>query len=97
MELRGHENAVEVVIFAPLAAYAAIRELAGIPVSIFWFHASYLITLTLERRILTVPNDMACMLLPGPETRPSNFGTHKADKCYEIWQVARILSSKVAF
>ena len=34
MELRGHENAVEVVAFAPLAAYAAIRELAGIPVRI---------------------------------------------------------------
>ncbi|KAJ7074078.1 WD40-repeat-containing domain protein [Mycena amicta] len=31
MEFRGHENAVEVVAFAPLAAYAAIRELAGIP------------------------------------------------------------------
>jgi platelet-activating factor acetylhydrolase IB subunit alpha len=32
MELRGHENAVEVVAFAPPAAYPAIRELAGIPV-----------------------------------------------------------------
>ncbi|KAJ7882133.1 WD40-repeat-containing domain protein [Mycena leptocephala] len=31
MELRGHENAVEVIAFALLAAYAAIRELAGIP------------------------------------------------------------------
>ncbi|KAJ7481199.1 WD40-repeat-containing domain protein [Mycena galericulata] len=31
MELRGHENAVEVVAFAPPVAYAAIRELAGIP------------------------------------------------------------------
>ncbi|KXN86934.1 Nuclear distribution protein PAC1 [Leucoagaricus sp. SymC.cos] len=30
-ELRGHENDVEVVVFAPIAAYAAIRELAGIP------------------------------------------------------------------
>nr|VWP00209.1 Reducing polyketide synthase FUB1 (EC (Fusaric acid biosynthesis protein 1) [Ganoderma boninense] len=30
-ELRGHEHTVEVVAFAPLAAYAAIRELAGIP------------------------------------------------------------------
>lgn len=31
-DLRGHENDVEVVVFAPVAAYAAIRELTGIPV-----------------------------------------------------------------
>ncbi|KAG2019972.1 miller-Dieker lissencephaly protein [Coprinopsis cinerea AmutBmut pab1-1] len=30
-ELRGHENDVEAVAFAPISAYAAIRELAGIP------------------------------------------------------------------
>jgi platelet-activating factor acetylhydrolase IB subunit alpha len=30
-EMRGHENVVEIVVFAPLSAYAAIRELAGIP------------------------------------------------------------------
>lgn len=34
MEMRGHEHDVEVVVFAPIAAYAAIRELAGIPVSV---------------------------------------------------------------
>ncbi len=33
MEFRGHDNAVEVVSFAPISAYGAIRELAGIPVS----------------------------------------------------------------
>ena len=32
MELRGHDHVVEVVTFAPIAAYSAIRELAGIPV-----------------------------------------------------------------
>ena len=32
VELRGHEHTIEVVVFAPIAAYAAIRELAGIPV-----------------------------------------------------------------
>ncbi|KAK2466814.1 hypothetical protein APHAL10511_001072 [Amanita phalloides] len=31
MEMRGHDNDVEVVVFAPIVAYAAIRELAGIP------------------------------------------------------------------
>jgi platelet-activating factor acetylhydrolase IB subunit alpha len=29
MELRGHEHVVEVAIFAPVAAYGAIRELVG--------------------------------------------------------------------
>ena len=32
MEFRGHDNVVEVVAFAPVAAYAAIRELGGLPV-----------------------------------------------------------------
>ena len=32
MEFRGHDNVVEVVAFAPIAAYAAIRELGGLPV-----------------------------------------------------------------
>ena len=31
-ELRGHEHVVEVAVFAPIAAYSAIRELAGITV-----------------------------------------------------------------
>lgn len=31
-ELRGHEHVVEVAIFAPASAHAAIRELAGIAV-----------------------------------------------------------------
>ncbi|KAG6854732.1 protein with putative role during mitosis [Blastosporella zonata] len=31
LELRDHQNDVEVVAFAPIAAYAAIRELTGIP------------------------------------------------------------------
>jgi platelet-activating factor acetylhydrolase IB subunit alpha len=39
MELRGHEHVVEVVTFAPVSAYSAIRELAGIPVG-FIHHKS---------------------------------------------------------
>ncbi|KAF9246371.1 WD40-repeat-containing domain protein [Melanogaster broomeanus] len=31
MELRGHDHQVEVVVFAPVASYNAIRELAGVP------------------------------------------------------------------
>lgn len=30
MELRGHDHVVETVAFAPISAYAVIRELAGI-------------------------------------------------------------------
>lgn len=30
--MRGHDNAVEVVAFAPVAAYPSIRELAGLAV-----------------------------------------------------------------
>jgi len=33
MELRGHEHVVECAVFAPVIAYPAIRELAGLPVS----------------------------------------------------------------
>jgi hypothetical protein len=33
MELRGHEHVVEVAVFAPVAAYPAIRELGGLTVS----------------------------------------------------------------
>jgi len=31
--MRGHDNVVEVAVFAPVAAYAPIRELAGLAVS----------------------------------------------------------------
>ncbi|EMD38189.1 hypothetical protein CERSUDRAFT_113343 [Gelatoporia subvermispora B] len=31
VELRGHDHTIEVVVFAPTAAYPSIRELAGIP------------------------------------------------------------------
>lgn len=31
-ELRGHDNVVEIVVFAPISAYPAIQELAGIAV-----------------------------------------------------------------
>ena len=30
VELRGHENVVETIVFAPVSAYAAIRELGGL-------------------------------------------------------------------
>lgn len=30
-ELRGHEHVVEVAVFAPVTAYSALFELAGLP------------------------------------------------------------------
>lgn len=33
-EFRGHDNVVEVAVFAPVASYPALRELAGIAVSL---------------------------------------------------------------
>jgi hypothetical protein len=74
MEMRGHENDVEVVVFAPIAAYAPIRELAGIPVGA---HRSLLHTSnTLPRKLIAV-NDMAYMWPAAQETRPSSYGIHK--------------------
>lgn len=40
IELRGHEHVVECAAFAPLAAYAPIRELTGLTVSLFRERAS---------------------------------------------------------
>ena len=34
MELRGHDHVVEVITWAPISAYTAIRELAGLPVGV---------------------------------------------------------------
>jgi hypothetical protein len=36
MVLRGHEHVVECAEFAPVAAYASIRKLAGLTVSAFY-------------------------------------------------------------
>lgn len=49
MEFRGHDNDVEVVVFAPITAYGPIRELAGIPVChLACTRSSKLIDLVLE-------------------------------------------------
>lgn len=45
-ELRGHEHVVEVAVFAPPAAYPAIREVAGITVRLL----SHLVLCAVERR-----------------------------------------------
>ena len=48
--MRDHEHDVEVVAFAPLAAYAAIRELAGIPVSNPFSHPSLFVLMTFHNQ-----------------------------------------------
>ena len=66
MEMRGHEHDVEVVVFAPVAAYAAIRELAGIPVSVHTFLACA--SNNLSSNPIAV-SDMVYISLAAPETR----------------------------
>ena len=34
MEFRGHDHIIEIAVFAPVVAYPAVRELAGLPVRI---------------------------------------------------------------
>jgi len=34
MEFRGHDHIIEIAVFAPVVAYPAIRELAGLPVRV---------------------------------------------------------------
>jgi hypothetical protein len=43
MEMRGHENVVEAVVFAPVVAYAAIQELASIEVGCLITRIPYVI------------------------------------------------------
>lgn len=47
MEFRGHDHIIEIAVFAPVVAYPAIRELAGLPVSVRLLMTSgdFLITL----------------------------------------------------
>jgi hypothetical protein len=66
MEMRGHEHDVEVVVFAPISAYAAIRELAGIPVSVHTFLARA--SDNLSSNPIAV-SDMAYISLAVPGTR----------------------------
>jgi hypothetical protein len=67
MEMRGHEHDVEVVVFAPIAAYTAIRELAGIPVGVCYSFSH--ISNNLPSKLIAV-NDMAYMWLAVRGTRP---------------------------
>lgn len=63
MEFRGHDNVVEVVAFAPIAAYASIRELAGIPVSYLNSPSDHVhLTNNLVLRILIGRSDTVHML-----------------------------------
>lgn len=48
VELRGHEHVVEVAVFAPIAAYSAIRELAGITVRLSRSGALFFKSLTTD-------------------------------------------------
>lgn len=75
MELRGHEHTIEVVVFAPVAAYAAIRELAGIPVC---FGYVIPLVLTSHFKYFRAPSGqigLQHMPQQAPEIEQSNCGT----------------------
>lgn len=85
MELRGHDHTVEVVVFAPVAAYAAIRELAGIPVcsSVVCLQSRRLTSRSLRAQNGQI--DLPHTSQQAPETELSSFGIRKQDKCCALW------------
>lgn len=80
VELRGHEHTIEVVAFAPVAAYTAIRELAGIPVRFVVGYRRRRID-TLRRRARSGRSVQAHMWRRGPATSIFAYGTPRADRC----------------
>jgi len=73
-ELRGHDNELEAVCFAPVAAYAAIRELAGLPVS-----ADY------QQRWSHISNHTIQMT--GSKDPGAYVATGSRDKNIKLWDV----------
>lgn len=73
MEMRGHENVVEAVVFVPVVAYAAIHELASIEVC-FLILASLVQFSIPSIRIPIRTRPLGNTLLHALETGPSRFG-----------------------
>ena len=84
-ELRGHENAVEAVAFAPISAYPAIRELAGIAVSAPHLHVMDTDTFFLLRRIDRNSLDYSSRLVR--EIKSSRSGMRQPDNLFGHWSV----------
>lgn len=78
MELRGHEHVVECAVFAPLNAYPAIRELAGLKVSLLYMFIDPSLT-TWQTKQPPAPGD----------TRAKSPGVYVAtgsrDKTVKLW------------
>jgi hypothetical protein len=87
MEFRGHENDVEVVVFAPIAAYSPIRELAGIPVSDTPVLSPKGSIIQCRCRTRISPSGRVHMLLVEAETSQLRYGTPRQDNCFEHWYV----------
>ena len=75
-EFRGHENAVDVAIFAPVNAYAAVRELAGLQVSY------YALFLQLKADLQNAPAESRAKA-PG-----AYIATGSRDKTIRIWDTS---------
>ena len=72
MELRGHEHVVECAVFAPIVAYAAIRELAALGVS----------TARSSRCALLMRQGVA------PKSHGAYVATGSRDKSIRIWETS---------
>ncbi len=79
MELRGHEHTIEVVVFAPVAAYAAIRELAGIPVCLDYAYLWYIPSHLKHIRARSGQIGQQHMPPQAPGTELSSCGTPRQD------------------
>lgn len=75
MELRGHEHVVECAAFAPVAAYAPIRELVGLTVS--GSIGTLVMMADLSLREATEQNNQEHLSLLGQETSRYGYGIPK--------------------
>ena len=89
MEFRGHDHVIETVVFAPVAAYPAIRELAGLPVKTILILSLFMIFI-LFSRVLIDQSDLVHLSPQVHETSQLNSGTSRVDKCYEVYLVTTI-------
>ena len=75
MELRGHDHVVECAVFAPVVAYPAIRELAGLNVSQYEFE-------------FDEPGSLQNSVEANNKTTGAYVATGSRDKSIRIWETS---------
>jgi platelet-activating factor acetylhydrolase IB subunit alpha len=72
MEFRGHDHIIEIAVFAPVVAYPAIRELAGLPVR--------------ARLSIMSANFLTILQASDRSTKPASYiATASRDKTIKLW------------